>query len=402
MNKKVLFLDSLVFNSNIQVGSHKYANLFKNNGYEVFSLSEYLNVYKFIRRNSQDKELIESWRKGIQMSKEGISFYTPFCFLPYLNLPVLDSLKVANNCLKFCRPNLRTIFRKESFVEIDVAFINNIRLFPALKFVNPGVKVLRISDRIEAFKNVPDTIALLQNEVVRASDIIFTTSMNLCEETKEINKNTYYLPNGVEEDFIMEKDEAYSPPGEYKNIKNPIILYIGAISDWFDYDLYEYGIAKLRDLSFVAIGPVSGVNYRKNLAKIQRYIKIYENFHYLGTKEHSKLKRYLACSDVGVIPFKVNSLTNEINPVKFFEYTACGLPVIASRLSELVNYGENVLLCNNREEYVVMLGNCLDKKKHLSQKLISFAHENTWEKRFEFMLSRIERLKNDGNNHCDR
>jgi glycosyltransferase involved in cell wall biosynthesis len=402
MNKKILFLDSLVFDSDIQVGSHRYANLFRNNNYEVFSLSHYLNIYKFIRGNSEDKELIESWRKGVQMSENGIYFYTPFCFLPYLNLPVLDSLRAARNSFKFCYPNLRTILKNEGFVNIDVAFVNNINLFPALKFVNPKVTVLRISDRIEAFKNVPDTIVLFQNEVAKSSDIIFATSMNLYEETKKINNNTYYLPNGVDEDFIMKESVVHSLPDEYKNIRKPIILYIGAISDWFDYELYEYGIAKLRDISFVAIGPVSGVNYSRNLAKIQQYAKTYENFYYLGSKPHSELKKYLAFSDIGIIPFKVNSLTDEINPVKFFEYAAYGLPVIASHLSELLNYRENVLFYKNREEYVDSITRHSDKKKRLSQKLIDFAHKNTWEKRFEFVLSRIERSKNDGSNHCDK
>lgn len=402
MNKKILFLDSLVFNSNIQVGSQRYANLFRNNNYEVFSLSHYLNIYKFIRRNSEDKELIESWRKGVQMSEKGIYFYTPFCFLPYLNLPVLDSLRAARNSLKFCYPNLRTILKNEGFVNIDAAFINNINLSPALKFVNPKVTILRISDRIEAFKNVPDTIVLLQNDVVKSSDIIFATSMNLYEETKKINNNTYYLPNGVDEDFIMKESVVHSLPDEYENIRKPIILYIGAISDWFDYELYEYGIAKLRDISFVIIGPVSGVNYKGNLAKIRRYTRTYQNFHYLGSKAHSELKEYLAHSDIGIIPFKVNSLTDDINPVKFFEYAAYGLPVIASHLSELLNYRENVLFYKNREEYIDLITDHSDKKKHLSQELINFARKNTWEKRFEFMLSCIERLKNEGYNRCDR
>ena len=91
-------------------------------------------------------------------------------------------------------------------------------------------------------------------------------------------------------------------------------------------------------------------------------------------------------------------MTNEINPVKFFEYTACGLPVIASRLSELENYGEKVSLYSDREEYVAMIKSCLDKNEDLSRELIDFARRNTWEKRFEFVLSRIEKLKNGGSN----
>jgi len=393
MQKKILFLNYLSMESNIRVGSHKYANLFRKNGYEVFSLSHMVNIYKLLRRDAVDKELINSWRKGVQINQEGIFFYAPFCFFPYLNLPILNNLKFAHECLRFCYPNLKKILQARDFINVDLLFVNNISLISILKFVKPRIIISRISDRIERFRNTPANISILRDKVTKISNLVFATSKNLQREASRINKNTFYLPNGTDEEFIMSANERNPCPEGYKDIKNPIVLYVGAISDWIDYELYEYGVAKLKDTTFVMIGPILGVNYRKNLAKVQRYSKLYKNFHYLGPKPHSELKEYLAPAHVGIIPFVVNPLTNEINPIKLFEYASFGLPVVAPHLSELQNYRENVLFYKNREEYLDLISDCSRKKAYLSQKLIEFARRNTWEKRFELLLRHVERFE---------
>jgi len=390
MTKKVLSLDSLTFDSNIQVGSHKYARLFRKNDYEVFSLSHLLNINTLIRRNAEDREFIRSYRKGVQRSNDGIYYYSPFCLLPYLNLPVLDSLKLAYNCLRFCYPSLRKILKQKEFLDIDILFVNDIRLFSVLAFVRPRITVLRISDRIEGFNNQPKNILMFKEAVLKASNFVFASSKKLTEEASKINKNTFYLPNGVDEDFIMKGDHSFPEPEEYKKIKRPIVLYLGAISDWFDYDLYENGLEKLKDVSFVMIGVVGGVNFKENLENVRRYISAYPNFYYLGPKRHSDLKKYLAHGDVGIIPFKINELTNDINPIKLFEYFSYGLPTITSNMQEIHNYEEYISIYKNSEEYVALILDAVNKKAFTKTKLIKAARENTWENRYEFIISKIE------------
>jgi len=389
MNKKILFLDFLSVDSVIQVGSHKYANFFRQKGYDVFSLSHYINFNTFIRRNSEDRELIRNWRNGVKKNQQGIYYGTPFCFLPYLNMFFLDTMWVANNCMNFCLPSIKEKLKKENFLEVDVVFINNLRLFSLLKFIKRKAIVFRVSDRIEAFENMPKTILELQQEVIKASDFVFATSKNLQDEVEKINKNTMYLPNGVDEEFIDSGNESYLYPKEYDSIDGNIVLYMGAISDWFDYDLYEYGLKTLKNLSFVIIGPISGKNFKYNKEKIDSYIERYPNFYYLGIKSHQKLKNYLAHAQLSIIPFKINSLTNDINPVKFFEYSAYGLPVVASRMKELNNYSKYAFLYDSKNEYIDLILKNIERKQELRFKLIEFARENTWEKRFEKIFSTI-------------
>ena len=385
--KKIMFLGGLFYDSIIQVGEQKYAQLFRKNGYQVFYLSDFLHPLSFIRRNPRDKELMEYWRRGIKTSEEGIFYYTPFCFLPYLRFPFFDNLSLAHNCLRFCYPNLKGLLEMESFTEVDMLFINNVKLVSILKLLEPKKIILRISDRIERFKNVPKTFGLLKEEISKKSDVVIVTSRNLEEETRRNNKNVFYVPNGIDRDFIVKKGRDYLCPKEMEPIKKPIVLYIGAIGDHFDFGSYEYGLSQLRDISFVMIGPSKGNHY----LRLQQFTERYPNFHYLGPKKHEELKDYLYRSDLGVIPFQVNSMTNEINPVKFFEYVGYGLPVVASDMLELRNYDGYAFLYRNRNEYLNLIRELVNKKR-LREKLVDFATKNTWEDRFDFLMAKIESL----------
>lgn len=48
--------------------------------------------------------------------------------------------------------------------------------------------------------------------------------------------------------------------------------------------------------------------------------------------------------DVGLIPFKINALTQRVNPLKLMEYLAMGIPVVSSPLPEVVKYEDHVAI----------------------------------------------------------
>jgi glycosyltransferase involved in cell wall biosynthesis len=387
MGQKILFLDALPFDSRIQVGSHHYARLFSKAGHEVFSLSNYLHFFRFLRRRPEDREMIRGYFAGVRAGREGILHYTPFCVLPYLKFPGLDSVLLGRNCLRFCWPRLKG--KLGPFREVDILFINNIRLLSILKIVRAGQVVLRITDRFSAFPNVPSSIGRLEDEALRLADVAFATSRSLQQDSIRINPNSHYLPNGVEAAFIKRTGQEEERPVEYKDLNGPIALYVGAVSDWFDYDTFEYGLAQLPEVSFVVIGPVGGYQYKRNRDVIHRFSASYPNFRFLGPRPSGGLKPYLSHADVGLIPFQLNPLSHDINPVKMFEYAAWGLPTVASNMREIGNFRRMVFLYTGREEYVDLLQRAIEEKGARASDLIAVAQDNTWEKRFEFLVSKL-------------
>ena len=65
------------------------------------------------------------------------------------------------------------------------------------------------------------------------------------------------------------------------------------------------------------------------------------NIHWLGMKDYADLPKYFAGWDAGIMPFALNDSTRFISPTKTPEYLAAGLPVVSTRIRDVVRpYGE--------------------------------------------------------------
>lgn len=61
--------------------------------------------------------------------------------------------------------------------------------------------------------------------------------------------------------------------------------------------------------------------------------------------------------DAGVIPFKLDDVSQNSLPLKLFEYMACGKPVISTYVEGIrENFGDMVLYASNCEDYVQRIG----------------------------------------------
>jgi len=59
------------------------------------------------------------------------------------------------------------------------------------------------------------------------------------------------------------------------------------------------------------------------------------NVHVLGRKPYADLPAYCKGFDVALMPFRINELTLNSNPLKVREYLAAGLPVVSSPIPEV-------------------------------------------------------------------
>jgi len=75
------------------------------------------------------------------------------------------------------------------------------------------------------------------------------------------------------------------------------------------------------------------------------------NVHLLGRKSYEQLPAYCKGFDVALMPFRINELTLNANPLKVREYLAAGLPVVSTAIPEV----EIVGLCRigrDRESFL--------------------------------------------------
>jgi len=218
----------------------------------------------------------------------------------------------------------------------------------------------------------------LEKKLIGKADIIFCTSSSLYKRIKSDHEKTYLIRNAVSEAFLN-PEISYSPPDDFPSTIGPIIGFVGTINRWIDLDAILEIANKRRNWTIVMIGPI--------------HIKIppignVKNLYFLGEKSYGDIPRYLTRIDVGIIPFKLNDLTINVNPVKLYEYFAFGIPVVSSFLPEVALYEDLCYLVGTPDMWIEKVEQAIAEKfclnaNELIDKRKKIASENTWHNRIE-------------------
>jgi teichuronic acid biosynthesis glycosyltransferase TuaH len=366
--------------SDVKIGAHHYAELFAQNGYEVLWLSPAYSVFHYINDNDLAKKRAKLHQtKRIELSKN-IYGYAPFTLIPFIKYPLFNNSFIGKKYLHSAIPNLHKSLAKIGFSEVDILWISNIKSYYIKEFISYKKLVHRLADEKLGFKNFYGTLSKFEYDLIKESDILFATAQNLVEKASKVRDDVVYLPNGVKyNDF--QKDEYLYPRefGMYKGAKK--ILYIGAIAEWLDKELIEYTVRSLPSVHFFFIGPDHGG---------LRGLEDYHNIHILGRRDYNSLPSYLNYSDLAIIPFKINKLTDAINPVKLFEYLATGTPTLTTNFKEINNIKGPFTVAYNKEEFVEKAKGLVKSSKS-SSLLKEYAKNNDWKDRFETIISCVNK-----------
>jgi glycosyltransferase involved in cell wall biosynthesis len=233
--------------------------------------------------------------------------------------------------------------------------------------------IFRISDKISGFPRFTPAMLRLEKEIARRVDLVVYSAKSLESYVNALKpKCSLHLPNGVNFDHFAYGSKEMPP--EYHTITKPIAIYVGSMEVWFDFDLVNYCARMLPYLSFVLIGP-------NKLAR--QHLDFLPNIYLLGSKKYRDLPSYLHNADVGIIPFDVKGhadLVHNVNPLKLYEYMACGLPVVSVGWEEISNLASPAILCDNPEAFVQGIKTTLLQSKR-REPYIQYASRHTWSKR---------------------
>lgn len=183
-------------------------------------------------------------------------------------------------------------------------------------------------DEYTAFSGVSgQSMVDFENQLLLQSDLAIVTSERLLQSRRKINPNTVLVRHGVDfTHFRQALDEGTRIPSEIAHLPKPVIGFFGLIADWVDVDLMA-DIAKYFNTgSLVILG--------KATTDISVLLGL-SNVHVLGRKPYADLPAYCKGFDVALMPFRINELTLNSNPLKVREYLAAGLPVVSSPIPEV-------------------------------------------------------------------
>lgn len=244
--------------------------------------------------------------------------------------------------------------------EIDAVLFYNMALMP----------LSRRSDVVTIYDLGDDHLDLLAHELGRFSnrlimgfaeklllktlhncDCVFSVSHFL---TEKYYPQSFYLPNGVDIDAVR--------PGcgreLKKELKGPVIGFIGSLEYFIDFDRIIEAAAVLKDCTFVIAG---GGREFERIKKEKDRLKL-DNLVLTGGLPHPEILKRIDSFDICLNPFKPSPLTHGACPIKLFEYMAFKKPVISSRIREVERIGRDfVYFADSTSEIVSCIQGILSR-----------------------------------------
>jgi glycosyltransferase involved in cell wall biosynthesis len=384
--KKVLMACTNYWSSPFQLGNNHLARCFVRAGWTVGWISDPITPFHVFGGQIGDYvDRYKIYEKGGEHDlNKRLWFYVPGGLLSPNNKPLLRSAWVQRYWYRLTFPKVMDVIRAAGFLDVDILFLNSSTYDFLLNKIQYRKSVLRIADNSKGFSRFTQQMARAEKSMAREVDLVIYTAQGLKVYVEQLmTSNKMYLPNGVDYAHFQVVANGVRPE-EYKSIPRPIVIYIGAMAEWFDFPLVKFLAAEMPNVSFVLIGP----DY---LSRAQNFFSGIPNIFLLGRKPYGEIPLYLSFANVGLIPFDVtrhSDLVNSINPIKLYEYFAAGLPVVSAEWDELKNLESPAILCKTPSDFIDGIKSVLmnPPSKLL---LTDFARKHDWTQRFDLLMKNI-------------
>ena len=272
---------------------------------------------------------------------------------------------------------------------------HDIVIFTHPKQVNMLFKILFKIKFIKVYYECMDNLAYWESEdnkkqfyknetwLVKNSKNIIVSSEGLKQliyKTYNCPKNKIILIRNGYDKSIFEKIEKSK-----LELKHPNACYIGTIDDWFDFDVIIDYARKNRNKYFYIIGPV-GISVKEKVEKINE-----KNIIFVGPIEHKFVPDTIKQSDVMLMPFILNDLIEDVDPVKAYEYIYMKRPIVSSYWKELDQFKDFMLYYKNKNDFSKVLDKAFTKKILEDDNYKKLMKESCWDERLKEYLKTIKK-----------
>jgi len=211
-------------------------------------------------------------------------------------------------------------------------------------------------------------LARRERQVARLVDVIWASSSELKSRWGAIHRDVRLVHNGLDQS-ALDKVEPQTKPTDRK-----VFGYVGTIASWFDWG-WVCALAEARPSDEIRlIGPISR----------QPDIPLPKNITLSPACDHAAALTAMTRFHVGLIPFKKNALTASVDPIKYYEYRAFGLPVISTNFGEMCLRGgeQGVFISHSVNDVGASAQNSI-QYQYIQGDAEAFSAQNTWARRFD-------------------
>jgi len=253
--------------------------------------------------------------------------------------------------------------------------------------LDPQLTIYYCIDDLAASSPGARKITPSEERLFREADLVFVTSERLRQRAARFSDRVHLFPFGVNlERFEDARKSGVEPPDDLRQLKRPVVGYVGGLHQWVDQDLLAAVADGMPDATFALVGPE-----QTDVATLRRC----PNVRLLGQRPHDQLPGYVKGFDVGIVPYKLAEYTANVYPTKLNEYLAMGIPVVATELPEIrrfnQTFGDVIGVATGPQAFCGAIRSALaDSSQPDVERRIAVAHENSWNARVAAMSRLID------------
>ncbi|HEU4875446.1 MAG TPA: glycosyltransferase family 1 protein [Pyrinomonadaceae bacterium] len=238
---------------------------------------------------------------------------------------------------------------------------------------NPVASVYDCMDELSAFKGAHSALPMLEKQLFRHVDLVFTGGQSLYEAKCGQHPSVHAFPSSIDVKHFGKARNLTEDPKDQAHIPHPRLGFFGVIDERFDSQLLDQIASRRPDWQFIMIGPIVKIDPAS--------LPQHPNIHYLGGKKYQELPEYLAGWDIALLLFARNDSTRFISPTKTPEYLAAGKPVISTSIRDVVRpYGDLKL---------VEIADTPDEFINAAEKIFANADQTQWLAKVDAFLEHI-------------
>lgn len=218
--------------------------------------------------------------------------------------------------------------------------------------------------------------------ILKYADLAFANCEAVQKAMQPMVKRIDLVPNGAE---LLDENRAWPEPASLKGLPRPVIGYVGNLSDRVRFDLISKTAQAHPEWSIVLIG---SAHLNDEVLRLQEY----PNITLLGVVPYEKAVEHIAHFDVAMIPHENGKLTEAMNPLKLYVYSAVGVPVVSTRIPNINDFEQSLYIGQDDDDFIAKIEAALeDRKKGAFRRMDAQSlYPFSWQKRVKDIFAALD------------
>ena len=262
---------------------------------------------------------------------------------------------------------------------------------PAVEPLSDPTLVYHAYDKYDQYERAGEETVRAERWLVRHARLCVAASTRLGEYLEDLGaREVAVVHHGVDGELFRPD---LTEPEALAAIPRPRLGVVARLNEVLDARTLNHLAEQRPDWSIVLVGGL----YFNDPEKLQGFHDLVarKNVHHVGLQPRTEVPNWLAGFDVGLICYDLETWGPYNQPIKMYEYLACGLPVVSTGILAAQELGEELVKCAHEpEEWLEQVERALgeDSEADLARRR-RFVDANRWEHRVDELSRHLRRLR---------